>query len=137
MRRYHYASGKQLSGQYAFLVGKRVTWEASADTIEWYPAESIIGVVNWKDPRCLCLKNPTFWIDSDGLRTRNIVIHGLSTEEAATLREQLQQTQDRTKYGEISFHTAEVCQAVCAHDGVKYAPGGDYGYYLEMKGESA
>lgn len=134
MRRY-YASGKQLSGQYAYLVGKRVTWEASVDTQEWYPAESIISVVNWKDPRCLCLKNPTFWIDADDLRCRNIVIHGLSTEEAETLAQQLQQTQARTKYGDISFHTADVCQAVCAHDGVRYVPGGDYGYYLEMRAE--
>lgn len=113
MRRYYYPSGKQLSGRFAYLVNKRVTWEEPADRQEWRPVEGVISVVNYRDPRNLCVKDPTHWIEADGLRARNIVIHGLSDAEAELLREQLQQAQATTKYGPVAWHTADVCQGVC------------------------
>jgi hypothetical protein len=69
-------SNKALSGEFAHLNGKRITWEESHDGVEWMSMEGIIKVVG-RNARQYYVEEGgyrLYWIEADPQRIRNIQI---------------------------------------------------------------
>jgi len=70
-------SHREMSGQYAHLIGKTLTWEETTNAQDWYPTSGKIRVAHQNGKDFNVDHDGTYrWIIPDPLRIRNVQIIG-------------------------------------------------------------